>query len=253
MGAVIAVQGAYAPTLTSNRGCRKPKFSEEERKIAQFLLPHLQRAWALYRRLHFLSAGESVMDSLSQGIVFLADSGTVIYCNRAAETILRAGDGISLQNGALCTTRSNSNGELRQAIRHAISPATTHGREVVFVARSSWRRPYQIVVAPLRNRFRQFVATPAPVAVAIITDPEQQQSTNVQLLIQSYKLTPKEAELAVRLSAGKTVGQAAAEMGITYETARTHVRRIFSKTGTSRQAELLLLIARLASGQLNHG
>ena len=30
----------------------------------------------------------------------------------------------------------------------------------------------------------------------------------------------------------------------TYETARTHLRRIFSKTGTSRQAELILLIAR---------
>ena len=56
--------------------------------------------------------------------------------------------------------------------------------------------------------------------------------------MQTYKLTRKEAMLAAKLSEGKSVEQAAEELAITYETARTHLRRIFSKTGTSRQAEL---------------
>jgi len=58
-------------------------------------------------------------------------------------------------------------------------------------------------------------------------------------------LTPKEAALTARLSEGKTIHQAAREMEMSYETARTHLRRIFDKTGTSRQSELLLLIANL--------
>lgn len=76
-------------------------------------------------------------------------------------------------------------------------------------------------------------------------DAERQQTASTDLLIQLYRLTPKEAALAAKLSEGKSVEQAAEELAIRYETARTHLRRIFSKTGTSRQAELLLLMVRL--------
>jgi DNA-binding CsgD family transcriptional regulator len=83
------------------------------------------------------------------------------------------------------------------------------------------------------------------VAVALITDPEKQTPASTDVLIQAYKLTRKEATLAAKLFEGKSLEQASRELAITYETARTHLRRIFGKTGTSRQAELILLIARL--------
>ena len=82
-------------------------------------------------------------------------------------------------------------------------------------------------------------------AVALMTDPERQRPATVDLLIQMYQLTPREAALGGKLSEGKSVKQAAEELSISYETARTHLRRIFSKTGTSRQAELLVLIDQL--------
>lgn len=59
--------------------------------------------------------------------------------------------------------------------------------------------------------------------------------------------------LAARLFEGKSLEQVAGELAITYETARTHLRRIFSKTGTSRQAELVLLIARLPVSTSRNG
>jgi len=80
--------------------------------------------------------------------------------------------------------------------------------------------------------------------VALITDPERQPLASKDVLMQAYKLTRKEALLAAKLFEGKSLDQAAQELAITYETARTHLRRIFSKTGTSRQAQLILLIAR---------
>ena len=83
-----------------------------------------------------------------------------------------------------------------------------------------------------------------PIAVAFITDPERHTPASTDALMQAYTLTRKEAMLAARLSEGQSVKQASEELAITYETARTHLRRIFSKTGTSRQAELILLIAR---------
>jgi DNA-binding CsgD family transcriptional regulator len=248
MGAVIAVQGNCAPTLTSNRGREKPRFGEEERSVAQFLLPHLQRAWTVYQRLQLLSAGETAMDAVSLGIVFAAGDGTAIYCNRAAEEMLRAGDGLKLQGGALCSSSRKNNEELREMLHHAVSPNAVPGPKIVLIERPSLRRPYQLAAAPLRDRFNQFIGTPAPMAVVLISDPDRNPSANTDILAQVYKLTPKEAEMTARLSTGKSVEEAAEEMGITYETARTHLRRIFGKTGTSRQSELLLLIAKLPPG-----
>jgi DNA-binding CsgD family transcriptional regulator len=57
-----------------------------------------------------------------------------------------------------------------------------------------------------------------------------------------FGLTPAEARLALRLVAGETLRSAAVKLNITYETARTSLKKIFKKTETCRQAELILAI-----------
>ena len=48
--AVMERDGDCAPTVSSLRGRRKGPFGEPEREIAQFLLPHLSRAWTVSER-----------------------------------------------------------------------------------------------------------------------------------------------------------------------------------------------------------
>ena len=254
MAAVIAREGDYAPTLTSLRGPGKHPFGESEREVGRFLMPHLTRAWAIHQRLGILAAGESVLDTLPLGILFLASNGAAVYCNCAAEEIFRANDGLSLKRGKLSAADPIAGAQLRRAVQEALSPRASMGPSAVRVPRMRLRensqggncqsRDYQVVAAPLRKRFRQFIGTLEPVAVALITDPERQPLASKDVLMQAYKLTRKEALLAAKLFEGKSLDQAAQELAITYETARTHLRRIFSKTGTSRQAQLILLIAR---------
>jgi DNA-binding CsgD family transcriptional regulator len=248
MGAVITRSGNQAPTLTALRDRGKGAYSEDERKIARFLVPHLARAWAVYEKLELLAAGESALDRLPVAVVFLDVDTSVVYCNRSAEEIFRAKDGLSLQTGVLCASDRSAEGQLRRALNQAFSPGKLLGKSAVSVPRTSGRRAYQVVVAPLRGQFRQFTGAPPPRALVLITDPEWPEPAKLDLLIQLFGLTRKEAELAARLFEGKSVEQAGDEMSITYQTARTHLRRIFSKTETSRQTELLLLLARLPSG-----
>ena len=59
-----------------------------------------------------------------------------------------------------------------------------------------------------------------------------------------FGLTPKEAALAVRLAAGESIQEAAKSMRITHNTARAHLRSIFTKTGIDRQASLVRLLLR---------
>jgi DNA-binding CsgD family transcriptional regulator len=164
--------------------------------------------------------------------------------------MFQANDGLTLREGALCAIDLSANTQLRSIIGAALSPCGTRAPLAVSISRRCSRREYQIVAAPLRSGFRQFVGTPAPLAVVLITDPERKKPTCAELLIQIYELTPKEALLSCKLSEGKLVKQAAEELSITYETARTHLRRIFSKTGTTRQAELLLLMNQLPGDEL---
>jgi DNA-binding CsgD family transcriptional regulator len=250
MGTVLAREENRAPTLTALRGRRE--FGEPEREIARFLAPYLSRAWIVLQRLGLLAAGESVLDTLPLGVVFLMTGGRAIYWNHAADQVFRGNDGLSLRNGVLSAVDRKADSQLRKAVDHALSPCRPLGAAAVPIPRASLRRAYQIVAAPLRRRFPQFAGMPAPAAVALITDPEKQEPANIDLLIQIYKLTPKEAMIAAKLSEGKSVEQTAKELAVSYETARTHLRRIFSKTETSRQTELLLLMARLPARVPSH-
>jgi DNA-binding CsgD family transcriptional regulator len=63
-----------------------------------------------------------------------------------------------------------------------------------------------------------------------------------------FGLTPAEARLALHLAAGETLRSAEAKLSMTYETARTHLKSVFQKTGTCRQAELVIVIVTAIPG-----
>jgi DNA-binding CsgD family transcriptional regulator len=76
---------------------------------------------------------------------------------------------------------------------------------------------------------------------------------SIDLLQSHFGLTPAEARLALHLVAGETLRSAEAKLGITYETARTHLKNIFGKTGTCRQAELVVVIVTALPACVRHG
>jgi DNA-binding CsgD family transcriptional regulator len=65
---------------------------------------------------------------------------------------------------------------------------------------------------------------------------------SIDRLRSHFRLTPAEARLALHLVGGETLRSAAAKLNITYETARTSLKKIFKKTETCRQTEFVLVI-----------
>ncbi len=59
-------------------------------------------------------------------------------------------------------------------------------------------------------------------------------------LITLYGLTRSEAALATQLIQGQSIEDAATALFISAHTARTHLKRIFMKTDTHRQPELVV-------------
>lgn len=232
--------------LAAMRGLQQPPFGETERRGLQVLLPHVTRAKTVSARLQMLDASTSILDALDVALVFLTGFGEPIQCSDAAEAIVASADGLSVVNGKLHATEPRVDARLREALR----AATCAGRAIdspstVTIDRPSMKRPYRLLMSPLRHGLPQFAGMRQPEVLLLILDSENQRPVAVEVLRRIYGLTEREAALASVLSTGKPVDEAAGELGMAYETARSHLRRIFNKTETSRQTELMMVLGRL--------
>jgi DNA-binding CsgD family transcriptional regulator len=86
---------------------------------------------------------------------------------------------------------------------------------------------------------------PQATAAVFITRPSDPRPRDVGAVAASFGLTPAEARMLQHLAAGATVNEAIEALDISPNTAKTHLARIFSKTGASRQTDLIALINRM--------
>jgi len=78
--------------------------------------------------------------------------------------------------------------------------------------------------------------------VAQVKQLKESRMPQTAFLKNRFGLTPAEARLVLRLMSGDSLHSAAKALGIQYETVRTHLKSIFQKTGTRRQAELVIVV-----------
>jgi DNA-binding CsgD family transcriptional regulator len=60
-----------------------------------------------------------------------------------------------------------------------------------------------------------------------------------------YDLTPSEARVLLKIGEGQTVTAAALELGVSENTVKTHLARVFQKVGVNRQPDLVAIVAAL--------
>jgi DNA-binding CsgD family transcriptional regulator len=85
---------------------------------------------------------------------------------------------------------------------------------------------------------------PAPALVAYVHADHWSSADRCDQLGQLFDLIPSEARLALALSRGMSIAEAAGELGLTVESARTYSKRIYAKTGARGQADLVRFIHR---------
>jgi DNA-binding NarL/FixJ family response regulator len=111
------------------------------------------------------------------------------------------------------------------------------------VPRPSLAEPWLLVVAPARSRaFRAFNAGVA--AIIFMTDPERAPTPTQEVLRDLLDLTATEAKVALSIAAGDAVPSAARRLRVSTNTVHTHMRRIFSKLGVHRQADVVRVLMR---------
>ena len=85
-------------------------------------------------------------------------------------------------------------------------------------------------------------------AAILVTDGNGGAQPDTEALRTFYGLTPAEAELTALLSRGLSLDEAADRRGVSRNTARGQLKRIFAKTRTNRQAELVRMVLQGPAG-----
>jgi len=238
--------------LTIERLKAADPFSDEEVRRLSATVPHIQRAIAMSIAIG-AAAQTGMMDTLTalrQPAILLDDLGRVVRMNDAAEALL--GFGVVVTRGRVRATHRPADSALQGLIASVCCPGaalTAPALDAVALPRTG-ARPLIVQAAPLVNTARDLFQLARALLVFKDLDPDQR--PNEPLLQGLFGLTAAEARLAGQLSAGGGVLAAAAALGVSASTARTHLRAIFAKTGTRTQSELAVLLAR-SSQPFPHG
>jgi DNA-binding CsgD family transcriptional regulator len=113
--------------------------------------------------------------------------------------------------------------------------------------------PLMALVVPL-PRPEAGPAPDEPAAMLLISDPDRQRKPIGRHLIDWFGLSQAEATLAVQLADGVRLESLAEQRRVRISTLRSQLSAILSKTGTTRQPELIRLLHQLpVAYQRDHG
>jgi len=225
-------------------------FSHEERELIATLASHVCRAVAngvksiqleserqFYARATF---------ARTIGSITLDEPGYIVQCNDAAERFLGEKDGVARLHNQIHLKNTELNETLRQQIQIALKNQRSEiapplAIQAMSVPRPSGKPDYELVVKPLPVD-RYIAPSHTPHLIVFISSPAEKIAISTKTLMTLYHLTHTEATLTILLAEGKTLDEVTQELNIARNTARAHLRAIFSKTGVTQQSMLVSLV-----------
>ncbi|MGH6936641.1 MAG: helix-turn-helix transcriptional regulator, partial [Methylocella sp.] len=150
--------------------------------------------------------------------------------------------GLRYEHGRLAAATASLTARLRALAREAARPAHADGEigGTVELPCGENRSPLVAHVFPLAaNRTMSIFDIERPAAAVFAVDPAADFGAQIRGFGARFGLTPAETRVVGEIIGGNGLLAAAVSLKITEDTARSHAKRIFSKTGTSRQTELI--------------
>jgi DNA-binding CsgD family transcriptional regulator/PAS domain-containing protein len=241
--------GGRMASMHASRGEKAPHYQQREISLFKLLSPHVCRALAISDVLDIRALRsemlEKTLDALVAGVFLTARDGRVVYMNDAAERQIKTGNSIRIVNNRVFPADPAARSALSKAIDEAARDGG--GRDMsecsLAIPDVDGGPGYVATLLPVDRGQRRDIIAPFAASVAVFTkDPVQAPLMPGEAFARLYGLTGAELRVLLALAQGLGGKEAADMLGISEPTVRTHLQRIFSKTDTTRQADLVRLL-----------
>lgn len=246
----LAQQPDLGGYLGINRHGSEGPIRTEDIEGLRLIAPHLRRAVTI-GNLFELKAVEtlafrSVLDNMSCAVMLVDDDLRLLYANPKGDALLAAGSLMQLTQGRMRIRGKIADDALRTAVRLAAEDEARLSQRGIGIPVTAVDGAAAVLhVMPLfRRELRPGLAQRA--AAAIFVMPAGSAHEPVDAIAVLYDFTPAEAQIFASLCRGISLEKTAEALSIAKSTARTHLLRIFAKTGVNRQAELVVLATKLS-------
>lgn len=245
MAALIHSPLGNPTCLVAHRDMSKGPFQKAEVDTHLLVAHHLEQSLRITSQLMQSNMAHQTLsgafDAIERPAFILDENLHPIKLNPSAEKII--GKYFLEEEGQLTPILQDEKDTFSDIVRKAQNLTRDHGEALQPTAISARNRKERIVVwsVPLGGASADRLGLArSQKNVLVLAQPLKQQRLVDPTVIRSvYGLTPAEARLASLLAGGRTVKQAASELGLTQGSARFVLNRIFKKVGVHRQSELV--------------
>lgn len=179
------------------------------------------------------------IDALPVGMAVVSEDMSVLHMNAYARDILNHNRGLDCTNNRLSARDRNLDEKLRQLVAAAAAKARAgieDGSDAMFIKAPMIRDQVEVIATPVASDQRDGDSS---CVILYLFDASLERHVSHDVLTRLYGLTQTEGKLVQLLVGGSTLDDAAQRLEISVNTARTHLKHVFHKTGINRQAELV--------------
>jgi DNA-binding CsgD family transcriptional regulator len=226
------------------RSPREGLFDDRTKQALARLAGRLTETATLSKAVGMQAIGHATqaLELLSHPSIGLDRLGHVTDINASASKLL--GEDIRIVNRRVFIRDPQARRELEQLtdqLRYSSENDTLITTPIVVSRRS--KRPIVIRMLPvLAAASNPFLGSRA---ILLLKDLDSPSRLDPELIGSVLKLTPAQARIASLLAEGKSTEEIALQQGIGLEGVRAHLKAIFARTDTHRQAELIALLRKL--------
>jgi DNA-binding CsgD family transcriptional regulator len=252
MGVVCLRSGPRFAFMAAARLATRPLYDAADLAFMRLLAPHFCRALTISDTLDLRTvksdALAGILDGLVAGVFMLDHAGRVLHQNTAAMRIAADQHIVRIHEGRLWPVNTDSRDAFHAALARPIESLDQGNDGDASIALRPLGAATGGMIAtllPLAGRAAQPARAVAPFDAhwaAFIQDPLVGMPMPGEAFAKLYALTPAELRVALALAQGLPLEEVAAMLGIGMATVRTHLQRLFKKTGTARQTELVVLM-----------
>jgi DNA-binding CsgD family transcriptional regulator/PAS domain-containing protein len=221
----------------------------EMRRRMALVVPHVRRALLVGKTINLKQAQtvcfSDILDGLSAGMILVDADGRIVHANAAGNAILETADVLRTFRGRLVASDAKINTALREILLAADAGDAVLGvRGIALPLTAHDGERYVAHVLPLTSGARRVACLAYNAVVALFVRKAALEAFSPPEVIgEMYKLTPTELRVLLAIVDVGGAPEVAAALGVAVTTIRTHLSRLFEKTGVTRQADLVKLVA----------